>query len=80
MKTTKISTAIEKATVTVIKDYDDRPDSYRVTLGGELPHTVDVEAKDKKEALSIVSGMLKNSPILPEGLVFDNGETHQTVE
>ncbi len=81
MKNVKISKALDKATVEVIKDYADRPDSYRVTIkNGDKVAIYDVEAKDKKDAVTQVAEMLKSSPLLPDGFVFDNGEAHQTIE
>lgn len=69
MRSMKVSTAIEKSKVEVIKDYDNRDDSFRVIL--PTGDTYDVEAKSKSDAKDKVLAMLSEQPLLPDGLIAD---------
>lgn len=62
MKEADLKKIIDKAEVTVREDYDDRPDSFVVDLTKDFNRTIEIDAKDEKEARSLVLEMILAEP------------------
>jgi len=72
MKEAELKKIIDKAEVTVREDYDDRPDSFVVDLTKDFNRTIEIDAKDEKEARKIALKSIIDEPEFIRGFSLED--------